>query len=456
MEQSAEFDIQKYARMIYARRVLFVLIVMLVTTVLVIGAYLKPKLYEAKSIIFVERQLISDLTKNVAIAPSYEDRIRALSIVVKSRNFLMKVMSDLGIDVSKKSAESLEGLIKDFQNSTDIRIDMGTANRKDVDVFTVSYVGADPVLASNYVNALVRRYILDNLAMKQQETSGANQFLLEQIDVFKKKIAQGEAQIARFRKDKGVVLNDRLVVLQKKLADLMMQYTDSHPEVIKAKAEIEQLQEQAKLKKGPSSSSPAAEMAAVGDGERGGQSQSAESRSPARDALVGNKSLLDLEHEREMNKRIYEELLATLGKSEFSAQVEVHDKAGAFKIVEPAIIPTKPISRNVMKMILLGIVGGIAAGIGLIVALDFLDSSLRSVEDVKKLGLPVLAIIPNIQTVREAARVRQKDRLLYAAAGVYLTGLLAVIAVEMMGLPYVDNAVQQAQGQITSSLKRIR
>ena len=456
MEQSAEFDIQKYARMIYARRVLFVLIVMLVTTVLVIGAYLKPKLYEAKSIIFVERQLISDLTKNVAIAPSYEDRIRALSIVVKSRNFLMKVMSDLGIDVSKKSAESLEGLIKDFQNSTDIRIDMGTANRKDVDVFTVSYIGADPVLASNYVNALVRRYILDNLAMKQQETSGANQFLLEQIDVFKKKIAQGEAQIARFRKDKGVVLNDRLVVLQKKLADLMMQYTDSHPEVIKAKAEIEQLQEQAKLKKGASSGSPAAEMAAVGDGERGGQSQSAESRSPARDALVGNKSLLDLEHEREMNKRIYEELLATLGKSEFSAQVEVHDKAGAFKIVEPAIVPTKPISRNVMKMILLGIVGGIAAGIGLIVALDFLDSSLRSVEDVKKLGLPVLAIIPNIQTVRETARVKQKDRLLYAAAGVYLTGLLAIITVEMMGLPYVDNAVQRAQAQITSSLKRIR
>jgi len=455
VEPSAEFDIQKYARMIYARRVLFVLIVMLVTTVLVVGAYLKPKLYEAKSIIFVERQLISDLTKNVAIAPSYEDRIRAISIVVKSRNFLMRVLSDLGIDVSKRSAESLEGLMRDFQNSTEIRIDMGTANRKDVDVFTVSYVGADPVLASNYVNALVRRYILDNLAMKQQETSGANQFLLEQIDVFKKKIARSEADIARIRKDKRVVTNERLVVLQKKLGDLLMQYTEDHPEVIKAKAEIEQLQEQAKLKKGASSGSPSAEMAAA-DGESGGQSQSTEPLSPASDAFVGNKSLLDLEHQRDMNKRIYEELLATLGKSEFSAQVEVHDKTGAFKIVEPAIIPTKPISRNVMKMILLGIVGGIAAGSGLIVALDFLDSSLRSVEDVKKLGLPVLAIIPNIQTVREAARVRQKDRLLYAAAGVYLTGLLAVIAVEMMGLPYVDNAVQQAQAQITSSLKRIR
>ncbi len=452
-QQSTELDIGKYARLIYTKRVLFALIVMIVTTVLVIAAYLKPKLYEAKSIIFIERSLINDLVKNVTISPSFEDRTRALSIVMKSRNFLMKVLADLDIDVHNRSAEDVEGMVRGFQNATEIRADTNAGNRQDMDVFIVSFIGRDPNFASNYVNALIRRYITDNLSMKQEEVYGANQFLLEQIDLFKKKIARTEAEIARIRKDKWVVQNERLTLLQKRLSELLMQYTENHPEVIKVKAEIEQLQEQTKLKKGGTETSPGAGMAA--DGERGEPARDAEGPGPARDVPAGKKSLLDLQHERDMNKKIYEELLATLGKSEFSTQVEIHDKAGAFKIVEPAIVPTRPISRNVIKMILIGILGGIAAGFGVVIGLDLLDTSLRSVEAVKKLGLPVLAIIPTIQTVQEAARTRKKDRLLYTAVGVYLTGLMAIVLIEMLGLPYVDNIVQGTQTEIKTSLQRI-
>jgi uncharacterized protein involved in exopolysaccharide biosynthesis len=455
VEPSTELDIGKYVRLIYTKRVLFALTVMLVTSVLVIAAYLRPKLYEAKSIIFIERSLINDMVKNVTISPSFEDRTRVLSVVMKSRNFIMKVLADLDIDVSNRSAEDVESLVRGFQNATEIRVDMNSRNRQDVDVFIVSYTGRDPNLASNYVNTLIRRYITDNLSMKQEEASGANRFLLEQIDLFKKKIARTEAEIAGIRKNKSVVLNERLVVMQKKLNELLMQYTENHPEVIKVKAEIEQLAAQTKLKKGDPGTSPGAGMAASADVLRGEHSPNAEGSLPARDVPTGKKSLLDLEHEREMNKRIYEELLATLGKAELTTQVEVHDKAGAFKIVEPAIVPTRPMSQNVLKMVLIGIFGGIAAGFGIIIGLDFLDTSLRSVEAVKKLGLPVLAIIPTIQTVQEAARSRIKDRLLYTSVGVYLTGLMAIVLIEMMGLPYVDNIVQGAQAEIKSSLNRI-
>jgi uncharacterized protein involved in exopolysaccharide biosynthesis len=334
---------------------------------------------------------------------------------------------------------------------------MGTANRKDVDVFTVSFIDTDPNLASNYVNTLIRRYIEENLSEKQREASGANRFLLEQINLFKDKLKQTEVEIAKLRKEKGVVVNERLASLQNKLNGLLMQYTENHPEVIKVKAEIEQLMEQAKLKKedGDPVSSPVADTAAADDVERDAQSQNVGRSLPARAMPGEKKSLLDLERERDMNKRIYDELLATLGKSEFSSQVEAQNKAGAFRIVEPAIVPTKPINRNIVKMILMGIFGGIAAGFGLIIGLDFLDTSLRSVEAVKKLGLPVLAIIPTIQTARESAQIRIKDWLLYTAVGVYLMGLMAVVTIEMMGLPHVDNFVQGTSAEIKSSVKRI-
>ncbi len=452
MEQSTELDIRKYLRLIYTKRILFSLTVMIVTTVLLIFAYTRPKVYEAKSIIFVERQYINDLVKNVAIQPSYEERTRAISIVVKSRNFLMKVLDDLGFDATKMSAEGREGLIRRFQIGTDIRIDRGSANQKDVDVCVVLYVDTDPNLASNYVNTVVRRYIQENVIMKQEEASGANRILLEQIDLYKDKIKRADAALARLRKSKGVVMNERLVSLQKKLNELLMQYTDNHPEVVRVKAEIEQLTEQLKLKKDDpllSSSSPTISA------ESDAQSQNVVGSIPARDIASGKKSIGDLERERDMNKKIYEELLATIGKSEFATRVDAQNKAGAFRIIEPAIVPTKPVNRKIEKMILMGIFGGIAAGFGLVIALDLLDSSLRSVESVKKLGLPVLAIIPTLKNAKEEKRIRIKDWLLYSAVGIYLIGLIAVVMIEMMGLPYVDNFVQGASAEIKSSVQRV-
>ncbi len=451
MEQSSEFDIGRYVRLIYTKRILFSLTVMIVTTALLIFTYMRPKVYEAKSIIFVERQFINDLVKNVAIQPSYEDRTRAISIVVKSRNFLMKVMDDLGFDTTKISDEYRESLIRKFQTMTDIRIDRGTANQKDVDVCIVSYVDTDPNLASNYVNTIVRRYIEENISTKQEEASGANRFLLEQINLFKDKIKQSDVAIAKLKRDKSVMRNEGLASLESKLNGLLMRYNEDHPEVIKVKAEIERLTELEKLKKEDLVSSPAATSA----DELNAQSQHIVGSRPTRDVSAGKKSLLDLERERDMNKRIYEELLATLGKSEFTTRVDAQTKAGAFRIIEPAIVPKKPISRNVLKMILMGIFGGIAAGFGLVIGLDLLDTSLKSVEAVKKLGLPILAIIPTIKTVRETKRVRIKDWLLYTTVGIYLIGLISIVMIEMMGLPYVDNFVQGTSTEIKSSVKRI-
>jgi len=451
--ESTEFDISKYIHLVYTKRVLFALIVMVVTTVLVIMAYLQPKRYEAKSIIFVERSLINDMVKNVTISPSFEDRTKAISIVIKSRNFLMKVLSDLDMDVRKKSPEELDSLISGFQNATDIRVDRSAGNQQDMDVFIVSYIGQDPNLASVYVNTLVRRYITDNLSMKLVEAHGANRFLYEQIDLFKKKIAKTDTEIVNMSKDKKVLQEDRLASLQKRLSELELQYTDNHPEVVKLRADIEMLQDQLKSQKNTKGSSGSARSANTNNTQ-----DSSDGAFSAIGPSSGNKSLMDLQHERDMNKRIYEELLVTLGKSEFSTRVDVHDKAGTFKIVEPAVVPTKPISRNVFKMILIGIVGGIAAGFGVIIGLDFLDSSMRTVESVKNLGYPVLAVIPTIKTAQEETRLRRKDLLLYTTVGVYITGLLAVILIEMLGLPYVDKMMhksqQKSQQNSQSSQKR--
>ncbi len=444
-EASTELDIGRYLRLIYKKRVLFALSAMAVTAAVVIIGYLMPKEYEAKSTIVIERNFLNDLIKNITITPSFEEKIKALSTVMLSRGLVLKVMGDLDLDTNGKSPQQIEGLLKNFQDKTAVGVQINKMNKSNTDLFIVSYRDTDPKLAANYVNLLVRRYIEENLSLKREEAYGANRFIMEQIDIFKDKIDRADAEIAR-----GAVSADRLQPLQKKLQELLVQYTEDHPNVIRLKMEIEEL----KKSKGHAAKTRVSEAKAQANGP------AAEAESGGRvnvpDIPAGKKDLKDLVRDRDSNKKIYEELLATLARSEVSTQVEVQDKAGAFRILDPAVVPRRPISPNMLKIILLGVLGGIAAGIGLIVGLDYLDTSVRSVETVKKLGLPVLAVIPAIQTQQETEAIRKKDGVLYTAIGLYLMGLLVVVTVETMELAYIDDFVNAARTEISNSLKKTR
>src|SRR5512143_2647595 len=137
MEESGDLDIKRYLRLIYKKRVLFAMTAMAVTTAMVVGSYLMPKVYEAKSIIFIERNFLNDLIKNVTVAPAFEEKIKALSIVMKSRSLLVKVMGDIDLDINNKSPENLERILKKFQDKTDIKVEINKENRRDMDLFIV-------------------------------------------------------------------------------------------------------------------------------------------------------------------------------------------------------------------------------------------------------------------------------------------------------------------------------
>ncbi|MEF9427434.1 MAG: hypothetical protein L0956_09820 [Candidatus Mariimomonas ferrooxydans] len=144
------------------------------------------------------------------------------------------------------------------------------------------------------------------------------------------------------------------------------------------------------------------------------------------------KKLADLEREKETNTGIYEKLILRLGQSEVSKQMEVHDKGATFRIVDPAILPTKPISPNRVKIILFSIFAGIAGAFGFVLLLDNMDTSVKTVDVLKTLKLPVLAIIPSIYTKDELKSQREKDIRLYAFAGIFMLCVLGVLAIEFL------------------------
>ena len=69
-----------------------------------------------------------------------------------------------------------------------------------------------------------------------------------------------------------------------------------------------------------------------------------------------------------------------------------------FKILDPARFPEKPIKPDRNKILLIGCVIGLAAGLGLAWFRDSLDKSFHTTSDLEDyLGIPILATIPNLR-----------------------------------------------------------
>jgi len=144
-------------------------------------------------------------------------------------------------------------------------------------------------------------------------------------------------------------------------------------------------------------------------------------------------------HESEMTElmrdyatlqKTYESLLSRKEDSKIAANLERRQIGEQFKILDPAVEPVRPVSPQRMQLDIMGAVLGLAFGLGLAALLEYLDTSLKTEEDVvEALTLPVLALIPMI-TNETDARQQQRRRLVMSCVvgALMLTFAAAVMA----------------------------
>ena len=417
--QPQEMDVRRYLQVIHAKRYLFVLVTAGIISLITAASYVVPRSYEASATVSIEKNYLNVLMQDIAVTPSIEERGHALSVVMMSRGMLLRVLSDLKVEVGSKSEAEIEKIIKRFQTKTQIKVDINRSSRKDMELFTVSYRDNEPQFARDYVNMLINRYIVDSLSSKRQEAIGANRFVFSQMDLYKDKIDRTEEELARRRREQGVQLATQLPLLQKKYEELLVQYTEQHPEVVRVRSEIEAAREQM-------------QMQARQDQRPTGAEKMREKQPKARATAESRKSTADLERDREAYKKIYESLVASIGRAEMSSKVETQANSDTFRILDPAVLPIEPVGAPRWKIILLGILAGIAGGAGIVIVMDMMDRSIKDLETLKGFGLPVIGVIPRIQSVKAILSSRRKDRLLYGAAGMYLAGIAALAVVELL------------------------
>ena len=190
------------------------------------------------------------------------------------------------------------------------------------------------------------------------------------------------------------VVSDRrrdVAQLESAVASLAQRYKSKHPKMMAAQAALAGAKEtlrrevlhQPDVLRNVLQQSRAAEGslgAAAGDQEKA--------------ALALNKAAIgyqELARQAETDRALYESVLRQIKETNLTKDA----KTNAVSIVEHATLSYAPASPQPLKAIVLGLLGGLAAGLAFVYAADVLDRSLKTVDQAEAyLGLPVLAAVP--------------------------------------------------------------
>ena len=114
-------------------------------------------------------------------------------------------------------------------------------------------------------------------------------------------------------------------------------------------------------------------------------------------------------------------MAADLGRA-----LETERKGERFSLLEPPLLPTRPIKPKRWAIVALGLVLAVLAGMGSALLLDTLDTAVYSPRQIATLtGSAPLVVIPYIETAFDRMRARRRRTGLLAAG---TAGLVAAIA----------------------------
>jgi uncharacterized protein involved in exopolysaccharide biosynthesis len=254
-----------------------------------------------------------------------------------------------------------------------------------------------------------------------------------------------------------------ITLLKQQLESLQASYTDRHPDVIRLKNKIADLE--AKLASGEYKMaspeifklSPGRENAAAARfyenimqkqnqqmvrhaelkvkiknlqleiGEINVQIDEYQRRVENTPAL--EQELQSLNREYQEIKTSHNYLLSRKLEANISVNMEKKQKGEQFEILDRAFEPRTPISPNLIIIFLLTVFLGVHLGGGLVFLKDFFDTSLKSSEDIERdLGISVLATIPIIRSKKDFMK-RKLRKVMTVCSLLIATCLFAGFAV---------------------------
>jgi len=276
----------------------------------------------------------------------------------------------------------------------------------------------------------------------------------QQLRTLKEKEEYLQTQLASLTPyEEEQATRQRLEELKVQLVHLTKRFSEEYPDVKKTRAEIAELEEQLKNpgknpgKNNDQPDNPAyitlaaqlastqSEIESVKRQVRGLES----SVNAYRLRIAGTPKVEEaysvLMVARDNTQAKYDDLMRKHMEARVAHGLEKEQKGERFTLIEPPRLPEKPFKPNRLAIMLIGIVLGMGAGIGLASLREFTDDTIWNADQLLRIAsYPILAGIPEIKTQEDIARKRMIRIAAVGAALLVITAGVLVFHFAVMDL----------------------
>ena len=241
-------------------------------------------------------------------------------------------------------------------------------------------------------------------------------------------------------------LYESIALLQAKLLDLQAKYSPDHPDIVRTSKEIEALEDKlleqdyqdADVKQASNDVTNPAYIQFTGqiDAIDTEVSMLQEIRQRTMRKLEGLEQRImespELERKYRSMSRDYAssqskylEITAKLNEAKIGESLELGNQSEKFTIIEPPLVPERPIRPNRALFLVLGLILALIVGFVAILTKEALDDALYDTKSVLHLtGMMPIATLPRVRNTEETSRAKKMRNLIIAA---YLLAIITVI-----------------------------
>lgn len=497
--QEHRVQMSEYFRVLFRGRwIIFLSFLTVVSLTAYLTNTMRP-MFEATTTILIEQKggvdrTIFDITGPFNVQTEIANQVE----VLKSRTLSEEVIRSLQMTPYKDELE----ILRDYTSSGEVipfdtkvqnlRESISVNHLTDTDIIELKVVGHSSFEASFLANAVADEYYKQSLKSSRGEVSEVRQFLEDQLDDIRYKLAQSEEVLKDYKENqKTVALNSetakmveqianfrafyneaetelsanlkRLDFLRKKLSDTQSNLVSSIQDV--TSPIIQQFEQQisekysliASLKARDAPGTEIVIKSLDDEIDEIKKRQIEEARKIASsgsiplDPLRTNQQLVDrmIEVETEIKSLTakadsWREIVATaetaletvpekelvlarltrdaslnekiymmLNEKFEESRISEAGKTANVRIIDLAKPPKAPFKPNKRLNIVLGIILGLGLGVAVSFLLEFLDDSIKTAEDIERMGLVLLGTIPVVK-MSEIARKMRRDGKSYS------------------------------------------
>ncbi len=372
-----------------------------------------------------------------SISFMYEDPKLAMLTAAK----LASTFIDENLKSRERQAVETSALLESQLRGTKAKLETEEEKLKQ---YKLQYLGALPQELQTNMNTLTR--------LQQQFGTNATE-----ISATESKKVLLQSQLALIEKGPQAIIHDdgstevdtsqeaaqalatQLALKRSELAQISAKYTERHPDVMRIRREVEELERKladapmsAQASNGRKKGAPTsrtylplagkereefrrlkqqiaaaeAETATLREERANIQKQIAIFQAKVDQAPRREQELVSLTRDYENLRKTYDDLLKKKMDAEMSQALEMRQQGEQFQILDPANLPEKPFKPDRNKVFAIALVAASILGFGGALGLEKIDLTLRGVTDFKHFfDVPVLACIPILDS-SEADRRR--------------------------------------------------